>query len=252
MLQTVNGLVLRQVLLSILTNNGITEAFVNGANRKNTTLQSAAQPLCYSQFVIFENRGSRSINQAVPIELFFELTNDIERLSLAQYLCELALALVSGQDHNDEPLRLMLNALHLLSKNKREPEQIKAIAELRLMSLSGFMPDVLMCAVCGSYEHERMYFLPDEGRIVCAGCFKGTERSCELNRSALTAMRHIVLSPTEKIFSFRLGPGSQKLLSDASEAFLLAKTRRNFAALEFYKSMKRDNGEQSENESEQQ
>ena len=246
MLQTLNGLVLRQIRLpnegskklSLLTDSGIVEAFVNGTNKKNSPLQSAVQPLSYSQFVIFENRGSRNINSAAPIEFFFELTTDIERLALAQYLCEIALALLSELEQSTEPLRLMLNSLYMLAKNKRPPAQIKSIVELRMMSIAGFMPDLVMCRECGQYENDNMCFLPEEGRICCYDCLKGRQDYCKLNPSSLTAMRHIALSPLEKVFSFKMNESSLKMLNAATERYILQKTRKNFTALEFYKELK--------------
>ena len=71
-----------------------------------------------------------------------------------------------------ELLRLLLNTLHLLCKGTKPLVQIKAVFELRALSISGYMPNILACANCGTYETPVMYFDVDGGCIYCENCPK--------------------------------------------------------------------------------
>ena len=56
----------------------------------NSRRHAATQLLSYSQFQIYKGKDKYIINDAQPEHVFFGLRSDIERLSLAQYFCELA------------------------------------------------------------------------------------------------------------------------------------------------------------------
>ena len=48
--------------------------------------------------------------------------------------------------------RLLLNCLYMISERHYPCAQLKAIYELRALTLAGYMPDVLACAGCGKYD----------------------------------------------------------------------------------------------------
>ena len=96
-----DGLIIREQsigesdrLVTVLTREqGILRAFVRGAKAMKSRSASSTQLLCYSRLSIYEGREKYIIDEAEPIEVFFSLRTDFEKLSLAQYFCELALAL---------------------------------------------------------------------------------------------------------------------------------------------------------------
>lgn len=239
-----DGLIIREQqtgeddrLVTILTRDyGILRAFVRGAKRIRSKSQSATQLFAYGKYSIYRGKDAYSIDEAQPVEIFFDLRNDIASLSLAQYFCELAGELAPVEDDADEYLRLVLNALHMLSKNKRPHAQLKAIVELRMMTLSGYMPDLVACGDCGEFSEEGMFFSPVEGQIFCGECV--TDHTCiALTNPVLSAMRHICYSENSKLFSFTLQEESLNFLSEVTENFLLTQTAKKFKTLDFYKAV---------------
>jgi DNA repair protein RecO (recombination protein O) len=169
--------------------------------------------------------------------VFFELRNDVQKMALAQYFCELAYEFCEEDFESEEILRLFLNALWLLKENKKTPSFIKAVTELRLMSLSGYMPDLVACEKCGEYETEYMYFNSEEGKIYCKDCVPSSFCKC-ISSSVVTAMRYVSLSDFPKIFSFSLNEDGLKSFCNITEEYLLNKTQRKFKTLEFYNVIK--------------
>lgn len=242
MLLTTDGLIIKELksgeddrLITILTrDNGLLRVYAKNARKMKNRGSSATGLLCYSRFVIFSNRDKYILNEAEPIEIFFDIRSDIEKLALAQYFCELSLSLVPEHDKSEDFLRLMLNSLYMLMQNKREALQLKAIAELRMLTLAGYMPNLVMCDKCGAYESDDMMFLPEEGIIICAKCLNSNISAYPVPPGVLQAMRHIVYSSLDKLFSFTLSKQSLILLNQASEAFLLNKTSRTYKTLDFF------------------
>ena len=115
---------------------------------------------------------------------------------------------------------------------------LKALFELRALSISGFMPDLIACAGCGCFTADRMFFYPNNGVIYCENCSTNQkEVHISLTPGALAAMRHILYSPTEKLFAFTIDPESIHCLNDASERFLQSQTERSYQSLEFFHSI---------------
>lgn len=227
-------------LVTVLTEGeGVLRAFAQQAKKIKSSKLSATQLFSYSRLSIFKGRDKYIIDDAQPIEVFFDLRKDIERLSLAQYFCELAGALAPQEAEAGDFLRLMLNSLHFLSKGTRPNDLLKAIVEMRMLSLAGYMPNLICCSGCSCYEADQMAFLPRSGLIYCGDCYKPSqEQAILLGRGALTGMRHIIYSDFEKLFSFTLSKKGLKQLSKASECFTLCTLERSFQTLDFYRQMK--------------
>lgn len=229
----------RDKLVWILSeSHGIIRAFARGAKNIKSPKCAGTGLLSYSSLSVFEGRDSYSVDEAVALEQFTGLHKDIEKLSLAQYFCELCLSLCPTGQEASEQLRLALNSLYMLSTGKRPALQIKVCFEMRLMSLSGYMPDLVMCAECGRYESPEMIFVPQSGKLYCADCAgqRGIA-GVRLPIASVTALRHTVYADFEKLFSFELKEELLNPLSLASERYLAHMTQRDYPTLQFYKSI---------------
>jgi DNA repair protein RecO (recombination protein O) len=164
-------------LITVLTAQyGLVRAFSRGAKKTKSKKLSATALMAYSDFTFNKTRDSFSVEEAMVKEVFFQLRNDVEKMALAQYFCELANEFCEEDYESEEILRLFLNALWLLKSNKKSPRFIKAIVELRLISLSGYMPALIGCERCGEYESDTMYFTPESGKIFCKNCEKCVDK----------------------------------------------------------------------------
>lgn len=240
------GLVLKQQnigerdkLVWVLTqSHGIVRAFARGAKNIKSPKSAGTGLLSYSDLSIFEGRDSYSIDEATSLNQFIGLRSDIENMSLAQYFCELCLNLCPTGQEAEEHLRLMLNSLYLLSEHKKPSLQVKVCFEMRLIALTGYMPDLVMCADCGVYEKPEMTFVPHTGKLYCSDC---AERSgvqgFRLPIAAITALRHTVYADFEKLFSFELKEELLEPLSLASERYIAYMTQKDYPTLQFYKTI---------------
>lgn len=217
---------------------GVVRAFAKGANNiKNKNFASTAQ-FAYGSFVLFANKDKYYIDESSFEELSIRLRDDLDAMCLAQYLCELVMELSPRESVSDSYILIMRLALHYLVKGTRSRTLIKAAAEMRLLALAGYMPDLVMCAGCGVFECEQMVFYPNSGRLMCAECAKGiSERGLIMSASAVTGLRHSIYADLEKTFSFELKEPSLSQFGNAAERYILCQTDRNYKTLDIYKSL---------------
>lgn len=225
-------------LVTVLTRrNGLVRAFVRGAKSFKNRKNSATGMFCYSKLSLYKNKDSYIIDEAEPLETFFGLREDLGKISLAQYFSELAISLVQEEEPAEEYLRLILNSLHFLSKGTLPVEQVKAITELRIMCIAGFMPNLIACERCGEYETNTMYFDVENGFLYCENCISSTALF-QLDIGLVKALRHIAFSDFEKIYSFKMEDNALSDLSYITEKYLLSKLQKGFKTLDFYNSVK--------------
>lgn len=225
-------------LVTVLTrHNGLVRAFVRGAKSYKNRKCSSTGMFCYSKLSLYKTKDSYIIDEAEPIETFFGLREDLERMALAQYFSEIIMTLVQEEEIAEEYLRLMLNSLHFLAKGTMPPEQVKAITELRMMCIAGYMPNLIACERCGEYETDTMYFSVEDGLLYCDNCMS-SDAMFHLDIGLVKALRHIAFSEFDKIYSFKMEDYALPDLSYITEKYLLAQLQRNFKTLDFYNSIK--------------
>lgn len=225
-------------LVTMLTADfGIIRAFVRGAKSLRSKKQSATGLMCYSEISFDKSKDSYIIYEAQTIETFFGLRDDIVKLALAQYFLELAAEFSPEGEDATEYLRVVLNSLYMLANNKRPPEQLKAITELRLVSLAGYMPNLIACERCGEFETPTMYFDLERGLLYCENC-ADENALMPLELGIVSAMRHIIFSDLNMLYNFQLPNEVTEDLAYVTEKYLLLKTGKTFKTLNFYYSVK--------------
>ncbi len=244
----INGIVLRETetketdkILTVLTPQlGRIPLIARGARRKNSRLAASSQLLAYSELTIFRRGNWYLLDDASTLQLFDGVRRDLVLLSLASYLSELTEAVTDEGEDATEIVPLLLNALYALGTLGKEPRQVKAAFELRLLALSGFEPLADGCAVCGCPDPEAPMLDVVRGVVHCGKCKEPGGLSLPLTRGALAAMQHILNCPPKRLYSFTLPPQEMALLCHAAEAFVAAQLERSFRTLNYYKSVALD------------
>lgn len=236
---TTDGLVIKETsirdndrLITIITRDkGVISAYVRGVKSIKSKRSPATSLLAYSNFNLEAKGDTYTITEASVNKMFFGAGSDIVTLTIAQYFCELCNVFRPLEQESEEFLRLILNSLHFLTENKRSPELIKAITELRIAVITGYAPNIVACDGCGKFENPVMFFKLDDGTLYCDDCRK--ENCLSITLTVLQAMRHIVYSKFESLYSFEIPDTSAKELSILCEKYITYQTEHKFTTLEF-------------------
>lgn len=246
MLESLMGLVIQEVdygdkdrIITILTDKlGRISASVPGGRSLKSKKLAGTNLFCYSKFSLMERGGRYMVSQVQLVESFFRLRERVDTVSLAYYIAQLCYTVTGENLESRDVLRLTLNTLFMLARPGADCGKIKAVYELRLLSVTGHMPDLVACQRCGAYEGE-MWFLPEEGHLLCADCAPHGDLTgaIRLNQTVLTAMRYILYSEDKEIFKFQISGENQRYLGEITERYTLNRLDRHFSTLEFYKTV---------------
>lgn len=244
---TLKGIIIRdkelgekdKVIRIFTAERGIISAIVKRGQSIKSKKGSISQPLAYCIFSLYERKGGFIVDEIEIQELFWGIREDLESLALAQYFCELCMAWMPDENNSKNLLKLLLNTLYYLSEKKKSNKFLKAVFELRGCTLCGYMPDLVCCSRCGSFNSAGMLFLIRYGKLLCEKCASFHEKSMGIMLSAgvLSALRHIVYAEFVNLYKFVISPDSEECLSKVCERYIFEHIGTHFKSLEFYKNL---------------
>lgn len=261
---TVKGLVLSETavgdydkFMTVLTaEKGKISVFGNGVKRLKSPNFVGTQLYSYSEFILSEKGEKYYVKEASLIESFFGMRNSFEGIALAGYIAEVASDIATEDSDETELLRLTLNSFYLIAEGKKPISQIKAVFELRAASNAGFAPDLVACHGCGKHNLNVYYFDAEGGYFLCEECFgkenaefesalrranemegiySGSRLILILSPDVYVAMRYVIYSKPEKIFSFALVDGALESFASVCEKYLICHMEKSYRTLEFFK-----------------
>ena len=263
--ESVDGIVVRvrdmgdhDRYLSVLTaERGRITLLSKGSRSMRGQQMGVSQLYTYGNFEYYRRGDFYILKSGTPIQPFYALSTDIDRLNLAAYLCEVATEVTDEGEPAHQLLRLLLNALYAVSRDLYPQAIIKGVFELRAAALSGYAPELTECGACGSAESELLYLDVMNGALLCPDCLqkqggacrrggeydeiREAELLCPLTPAALAAVRYAVEAPMERLFSFELKEREDlELFSKTAQAYLLSHLGRGFDSLNFYHAMRGD------------
>ncbi len=249
MIKTVKGLVLRSVkygesdkLITILTPEG--KLFFKARGIRSITSKNAAgcAAFVYSEFIL-EQRGDKCfLRKAVPLYSTVKVGADLNVLALASYFAELAEDTARDAETGEMVLRLLMNALYLLSKEDRPIDWIKAVFEMRLLAANGLMPRLDACCACekDAMEFDSMFFRLTQGDLVCPDCVTSYDTELlRVSKPVIALCRHSVESGEEKAYALRISGSQMSEFSRLSQRYLTCQMERKYPTLDFYLDVKK-------------
>ena len=245
----IKGLVMQEIeygesdrILKILTaERGLITAFAKHSMRLTSHLFAACGQLCYSEFVLRPGRNTEekmyTVVEAGYETDFRDIAYSFESPGRGHVYDGIYHGLIpggaAGRKRAEAADELPVQNL----PEKDRPQIVKAVFELRMMCECGFMPQLLACRSCGAYDGDRFCLDVEDGCLLCADCAAKENKSCNLDKGALFAVRYICLIEDKKLFGFRISEGSAKLLYAAAEQYALAHMDKQLNSLKFLRSL---------------
>ena len=251
---TVTGMILsaqpmgeydRRIVL-LTKEKGKISAFAKGVRRPTAMLAGCSQPFVFGRFTLYEGRNSYTL-QAVEAENYFaELRNDLEAVYYGVYFCEFAEAVTREGLPAKEELKVLYRSLGALLKKSIGAELVRAIFELKMLSVGGISPQVYECVKCRKKE-ELHWFSARSGGCICKACADKLweeemqaedqklmigERYLPVAGSTLYTMQYILATPIESLYTFKVSEDVLRQLKKILKEFLDLHIGRKFKSLE--------------------
>ncbi|MBQ8836988.1 MAG: DNA repair protein RecO [Clostridia bacterium] len=262
MLIGIKGLVLKTIqrtdsdrLIVLFTvERGKITVCAKGSRSSKSKILPCIEPFAYSEFVLYEKDGFFWIKEAMLIENFYAIREDVVKLALASYICEVLDITVYENMQELELLRLGLNSLYATATDLRPPKTVKAVFEMRASMLLGFAPNVETCSVCHRGKAREFFFALHDGEIVCSSCRERSLKEYMNSRTSVNAeeeirfasqifrieedvrlaILYIIGCPADKIYGFTMDENELNSLAKLCEEHLTYRLEKKPKTLDFY------------------
>lgn len=163
--------------ITILTKErGKITAFARGARRPSSQLLAATNPFAFGEFEVFEGRNSYNVTKANIQNYFRELVLDLDAASLAFYFAEFAEYYCQENNDEREMLKLLYQSFRALENSRYSKELVRAVFELKAITINGEGPQVFACMHC--HAKEDLCFFSVKGEASSAEPVRRKYRAC--------------------------------------------------------------------------
>ena len=223
-------------LLSVFTRRlGKISAIVKGVKRPQSKLAGGTQPFCHSSFQFAEGRNLDVVTQCVPHNAFYGLRQDLDKMAHASYLAELADGLTEERSPNPRLFDLLVSALGAV-EGTEHPDLVARVFELRILSLSGYGPELNRCARCGKplpQTASEAWFSHVLGGAICSACRSDAPAARRITGGTLSAARTLSKAWPDRIPALRLTPTQAAELENCLRASLEYRLERKIRSARF-------------------
>lgn len=190
-----------------------------GAKRPKSALMAGTQFLCFGDFIIYKGVSSYNINSCEPIEIFYNIRLDIDKLTYATEIAKIVNDVTEENVSEYRVLQLTLNTLYMISETDKDLDFILSIFKMRLLSIIGFRPGIEKCVNCNEKQDLAYFSIKDNG-IKCKNCGRIDKSAIMINESTVKAIKFIIWADAKKIFSFEISDESKSQLKLITKLYL--------------------------------
>jgi len=226
-------------ILTILTRNkGKIKAIAKGCRKPKSSLLASSELFAFSEFVLYKGSSLHHITQAETRETFYNLRNDLLKLSYAVFFTEMADA-VSEEELSSERLFLLLaKALYYLAEDAIPTGIINLAYQLKVMDISGYRPSLQRCVHCSKTEVQEYKFDVQLGGILCSECEKFGKKVIKLSSGALETTKILLNTEISRLNTLKIDNTIFNEIDRLTKMFVEAHLDKHFKSLDFLDEIK--------------
>ncbi len=214
-------------MVTILTPNGKIGCSAKGSRRTKSLLLAGTQFLSFGDFLLYKGSEAYSINSCEPIEVFYNIRNDLDKLIKASEITKIVNDVTTENQNTYNILKLFLNTLYTISEKDKDIDLVVSIFKLRLLKILGFAPDVDECVSCNNKDDIKYFSFKDNG-FKCSSCGKQDKGAVEMQEGTKKSIIYAIKSDIKKLYSITVPENVVKELGIISKIYLEEKLEKQY------------------------
>ncbi|MDO5696028.1 MAG: DNA repair protein RecO [Eubacteriales bacterium] len=205
---------------------GRISAFVRNARRPNSPFLAASAPFVTGVFYLYRGRDSYSVREIEVREYFSELSADIERTYYGLYFLDVANFYTRENNHEAPTLYLVFRALAALRAGEMAPALVRAVFELRMLTVHGEYPYLARFMDTKEPVDDRPVYgfnLRKDGLVAQGGR--------QLQKATVRAMDYVIRTDGAAVFSFAVSESVEREFTGLITDYFRYKTGHEFKSL---------------------
>ena len=232
-------------ILTILTPDlGKRELIAKGVRKTTSRKAGHLEPLAHTSLLVAQARTWDLITEAVTVESFRHLRENLDAIGYASYLCELVSSFTEADDESRPLWDLLLFALRELDEHSRDvsvftPPLFLRWFELHLLSYSGFQPQFFYCLACNEPIQPTINYLNlAEGGVYCPRCGASQAEVEAIEPDVLKVLRHLQRSEWAGVANFAVRPPVLQAVENILYRYFLILLERHLKSTDFLRKLR--------------
>lgn len=220
-------------IITLFTDSlGKISAIAHGARKPKSKFMSSTQVFAYCEYVLYTGKNLYTVNQSEIIESFSSCLDDLYSLTYCSYMLELTDALTQNGESNTELFMLLLKCMYLMNLDDLDRELLVRAFELKAVSISGYMPSLDRCSVCGENGNFNRFSIK-LGGVICDRCLESDRSSMAVHPASINVMKYLLNVDIEKVRKIKVPADVKKEMKKILKNYIEYYLERNFRSLDF-------------------
>ena len=157
-------------IVTVMTQGaGKVRIVAKGVRKTTSRFGARVEPLTHVSLMVHRGRGALdTLSQAEIVAAFRPIREDLGLFAAGEAMAEIVDRVSEDHERNVRLFLLLLAGLRALETRPDDPELVAQSFLLKVLSLSGFHPNLLACAICG--DRSPVAFSSPQGGAVCRSC----------------------------------------------------------------------------------
>ena len=215
---------------------GKVSVLAKGSKRVKKGVSAAIDLLSHGELLFYPRTspGLHVFSDFTVRESYTGLRTDLDRARAAFYFCELIGELCREEQANPAAFDLFARDLHALAAGGDVRRTLFQF-ELRLLGLTGFLPQLARCSVCGGPLEKQREIPFDAGRggAVCGKCRDGSAEPVLVSRGALSVMDALTRSDSVDPGRLRIPDSTAAEIRAALNAYISSILHRELRTAQY-------------------
>ncbi len=246
-IQSTEGIVLKKqnlretsVILTLLTRDfGKIAGVLKGARGPKAAIGVNPQIFSLNSIVFYEGKRSNlnSISQCDLKDFFWPIRNDFEKTIYADYFLELVDIITMEGDVDEGVYGLLLDSLAMLTR-PISAKRAARIFEIKMMHISGFMPEFKECSICRGQNGGDMRFSLRLGALLCGRCKSKDGAAIKVSNGSINFIEKVKRTPLDMLTRVKVSQDVGRELEVFLRRFVDYQIQRPLKTIDFLKKVR--------------
>ena len=211
---------------SVFTDDfGRLDIFAKAIRKSASKLRSGIDIFFMSELEFIQGRSRKTLTDAVVIEKFGNITQDLEKFKIAGGIGEILDNFIRGEEKDKDIFNLLNDVFYKLNVGSFKNKKYTLVYYYFLwnaLSLLGYRPEVEKCNIChGKLNPYSIYFSDKSGGIICKKCLGHDDKAQKINSDIVKILRLIFKKEWDILYKLKIEASSQKLFQKVSDNYYL-------------------------------
>ena len=166
-----------KIVVMYSRDKGIIRAVAKGIKKPKSSLGARMETFFANTLLLAKGRNMDVVSQAETVNSFSDTRKSLDKIGYSMYITEIVNNFgVENDPCSEEVYDLLYKALDTISKKNEKKDILLAVLkfQLKIMRISGFLPECSTCLKCGKKIENEGYFASNQGGVICPECAKNT------------------------------------------------------------------------------